>query len=484
MSVQPVLLSVAGLSKIYELYDQPHQRLLSYFLPARGSKGRKFTALDSAGFELKRGETLGVIGRNGSGKSTLLQMISGTLEPTAGTIQVNGRIAALLELGAGFNPEFTGRENARLNASIYGLTQDEIESRLDSIIKFSGIGDFIDQPVQHYSSGMFVRLAFSVIAHVDADILIIDEALAVGDALFAQKCMRYLESFRKQGGAILFVSHDAGAVTRLCERALWLDKGRQMVLGNAKSVTERYLEHLYSEQQDVSMSAGDRAAEALSVPASPTSFDDDALVLSADLSVSGMSELWHDARADLLLNSNLRNELQVFRFDPDGSAFGTGQVELKDVCFRDQQNRPLSWLVGGSPVKFEVCFESSASLSSIIVGFLVKNRLGQVIFGENNCLFHEDAPVDVQPGQIYRATFSLTMPFLAEGEYVVSVGVASGTQQNHVQHCWRHDALVFSVSPSHIVHGLMGVPVSACDITPLNIVNEVVNPSMAKEELS
>src|SRR5690606_19342135 len=184
---------------------------------------------------------------NGSGKSTLLQLICGTLTPTAGDIQVNGRVAALLELGAGFNPEFTGRENAYLNGTILGLSREQIEARLDDIFAFADIGELVAQPVKTYSSGMYVRLAFAVIAHVDADILIIDEALAVGDALFTQKCMRFLRKFRETG-TILFVSHDSHAVTNLCQQAVWLQQGRIMEQGSAKEVSEAYLASLFESK--------------------------------------------------------------------------------------------------------------------------------------------------------------------------------------------------------------------------------------------
>jgi lipopolysaccharide transport system ATP-binding protein len=213
------LLAVAGVSKCYQRYGSPWQRLLGHFSVRQRARAETFWALQDVSFALYPGQTLGVIGRNGSGKSTLLQMISGTLQPTSGSVRRNGRIAALLELGAGFNPEFTGRENVFLNGAIYGLSRAQVQSRLDEILAFADIGDFIDEPVKHYSSGMFVRLAFAVIAHVDADILIIDEALAVGDALFASKCMRFLEGFR-QRSAILFVSHDTGTVIRLCDEVL------------------------------------------------------------------------------------------------------------------------------------------------------------------------------------------------------------------------------------------------------------------------
>ena len=199
-------------------------------------------------FEVKKGETVGIIGRNGSGKSTLLQMICGTLNPTSGSIQTNGRIAALLELGSGFNPEFTGRENVYMNASVLGLSKEEIDARFDDIAAFADIGDFIEQPVKTYSSGMMVRLAFAVIAHVDADILVIDEALSVGDAFFTQKCMRFLRNFMETG-TVLFVSHDTGSIKNLCNYAVWLEKGQVMQEGLPKEVCELYLEAFYEAQQ-------------------------------------------------------------------------------------------------------------------------------------------------------------------------------------------------------------------------------------------
>ncbi len=205
---------------------------------------REFWALRDVEFTVERGETVGIIGRNGSGKSTLLQLICGTLAPTAGEVKVKGRVAALLELGAGFNPEFSGRENVYMCASILGLERAEIDRRFPDIAAFAEIGEFIERPVKTYSSGMYVRLAFAVIAHVDADILVIDEALAVGDAFFTQKCMRFLRDFQKRG-SLLFVSHDTSAVINLCRRALWLEEGRMRMAGSAKDVCEAYLATLF-----------------------------------------------------------------------------------------------------------------------------------------------------------------------------------------------------------------------------------------------
>ena len=206
---------------------------------------REVPAVENVSFEVKKGETLGIIGRNGSGKSTLLQLIVGTLSPTSGTVEMDGRVAALLELGAGFHPEFTGRENVFLNGALLGLSQQDIEAQLDEMLAFADIGASIDQPVKTYSSGMVVRLAFAVMAHVKADILVIDEALAVGDAFFVQKCMRFLRAFMERG-TVLFVSHDSAAVLSLCRKALWLEHGRIAGIGEAKTVCDGYLHDSYA----------------------------------------------------------------------------------------------------------------------------------------------------------------------------------------------------------------------------------------------
>jgi lipopolysaccharide transport system ATP-binding protein len=443
------VLSVRGVSKFYTLYSKSIQRLLSYLVPGYRAQCETFTALDQISFGLKQGETLGIIGRNGAGKSTLLQIVSGTLQPSAGSFSCSGRVAALLELGAGFNPDFTGRENARLNAAIYGLSDSEIERKMPEIIQFSGIGDFIDRPVKHYSSGMFVRLAFSVIVHVDADILIIDEALAVGDVLFSQKCMRFLEEF-KQRGSILFVSHDAGAVSLLCDRVLWLDGGCQMGLGEPRVMLDRYLEHIYSEQQAV-------ASRDLEAPegASPNPHVE-----------SGFEafEPWFDAREDIAGSSALYNAMEVHRFDESASGFGDGGATITDASFIDSEGRKLSGILGGSSIALRFTFVAHQAMESLIVGFLIKDRRGQVILGDNNCVIHYGSPIHAEVGKTYTVSFGITMPYLALSEYIVSVSVASGTQSEHTQHCWLHDALVFHAEKGPVVHGIMGIPLAFCEI--------------------
>ena len=239
---------VRQVSKCFQLYEKPIHRLWQMLWHGKKTFYRTFRALDDISFDVQRGECVGIIGRNGAGKSTLLQIITGTLAPTSGTVEMTGRVAALLELGSGFNPEFTGRENIWMNAAILGLSEKEIAERYDDIVAFAEIGDFIEQPVKSYSSGMVVWLAFSVIAHVDADVLIIDEALAVGDALFTQKCMRFLRNFMANH-TVLFVSHDIAAVNSLCQRAILLSDGKMHMIGSAKEVTEKYLEMLFEGVQ-------------------------------------------------------------------------------------------------------------------------------------------------------------------------------------------------------------------------------------------
>lgn len=256
MSSEDFAIRVTNLSKCYEIYNTPHDRLKQFVLPRLQRLAgqpprqyfREFWALKDVSFEVKKGETVGIIGRNGSGKSTLLQLICGTLHLTSGIVETNGRIAALLELGSGFNAEFTGRENIYLNGAVIGLSEEEIDKRFDDICAFADIGEFIEQPVKTYSSGMFVRLAFAIQANVDPEILIVDEALAVGDAYFVHRCMLRINELQKSGTTILFVSHDANSVRNLCSRSIWLVDGSIREEGYSSKVVDAYLSHLFGRQ--------------------------------------------------------------------------------------------------------------------------------------------------------------------------------------------------------------------------------------------
>ena len=249
-----IAIMVENLNKCYQIYDQPHDRLKQSIYPRlqrlTGNRAkqyfREFWALKDVSFKIEKGHTVGVIGRNGSGKSTLLQIICGTLNPTSGSIKTNGRIAALLELGSGFNPEFTGRENVYMNAAVMGLSKEETDERFDTIVGFADIGDFIDQPVKIYSSGMMVRLAFAVAINVDPQILIVDEALSVGDELFQRKCFSRIETIKQNGATILFVSHSGSTVVELCDHALLLDSGEKLAMGAPKNIVGKYQKLIYA----------------------------------------------------------------------------------------------------------------------------------------------------------------------------------------------------------------------------------------------
>lgn len=429
-----IAIKVNNLSKCYQIYEKPHERLLQMLARGRKQYFREFWALKDISFEIQKGETVGIIGRNGSGKSTLLQLICGTLNPTSGSIETHGRIAALLELGSGFNPEFTGRENVYMNASVLGLTNQEIETRFDDIVAFADIGDFIEQPVKTYSSGMMVRLAFAVIANVDANILVIDEALAVGDAFFTQKCMRFLRNFMKQG-TVLFVSHDTASITNLCNRAIWLEKGIMYQSGIPKEICESYLEAFYEIQQGKSSTTTIRER---GLPEAP---------LPAK-----------DQRLAFINSSNLRNDLQIFKFDAEAASFGKGGAQIDDVYLLDQYESPLSWVVGGEHVTLRIIVRTHQKLDSPIVGFYIKDRLGQTLFGDNTFLTHKENVVRCKEGDILQANFAFNMPILPTGSYSITVAVANGTQEVHEQHHWIHDAVMFKSESSSVSTGLIGIP--------------------------
>lgn len=428
-----VMISASGLGKCYHIYSRPSHRLLQAMVGQYKKLYQEFWALRGVDLEVRRGETLGVIGRNGSGKSTLLQLIAGTLTPTAGNVHTRGRVAALLELGSGFNLEFTGRENVQFNATILGLTPAEIASRMDQILAFAEIGAFIDQPVKNYSSGMLMRLAFSVMVHVDADVLIIDEALAVGDAFFNQKCMRFLREF-KERGTLLFVSHDSAAVLGLCDRAIWVDQGALRASGPAKNVVNQYLEAFISEREGRALKpveGGEKKPERVSL---------------------------RDFRRPLLDRSQLRNDIDITPFDPDSAGFGEQKARMLDVALLDEEGKQLSMVVGGETVVLEVLIEAVERLDNPIVGFYLRDRLGQLLFGDNTYLSCSGLGVDIQAGRQLRARFKFDMPRLSVGDYHFTVGIANGTQENHVIQHWMHEALHIKSQGQGLPVGIIGLP--------------------------
>ena len=439
MSSNDIAIRVQGLSKCYGIYANPRDRLKQFILPrlqrligqAPKQYFREFWALKDVSFEIKKGETVGIIGRNGSGKSTLLQMICGTLTPTTGSIQTNGRVAALLELGSGFNPEFTGRENVYMNASVLGLNSKEIDARFDDIAVFADIGQFIEQPVKTYSSGMMLRLAFAVIAHVDANILVVDEALAVGDAVFTQKCMRFIRRFQ-ENGSLIFVSHDTASVQNLCKSGIWLKNGKIEQIGTAKFVSEAYLQYtlqeIYGEESKLTSMApaanGDVTTPETEVP--PTI----------------------DYGAVAFIRDNIDT----------AKGWKTGRAEILSVSLSRLSPGQDGVLEGGERVRMTVRAKAHEALQNPILGFLVRDRLGQDLFGENTLPFTNRVPTPIESGMTFEGVFEFILPMLPNGQYAVMASVANGDLHSNVQHHWMHDALIINVSSSKIRWGLVGIP--------------------------
>jgi lipopolysaccharide transport system ATP-binding protein len=442
------------LGKCYQIYHNPKARIKQALCRGRRQYFREFWALRHVNFELKRGESLGIIGRNGSGKSTLLQLICGTLSPTEGNIQSKGRIAALLELGSGFNPEFTGIENIYLNASMLGLSRKQIDSKMEDILAFADIGEFVYQPVKTYSSGMAVRLAFAVIANVSADILIVDEALAVGDAFFTQKCMRFINRFRSEG-SLLFVSHDAGAVSMLCDRAILLKKGSQELVGEPKKVIDAYTKMLYGNLQEVDSSHHKSSCSQID-----ESFE-------SDKSEAVEEEAWVDYRAEVLNYGNSANFLKITQFDDCllvAESFGLGKASIQSVKLLEASTkRPIRVGRGGSRLILSIEALAEATIARPIVGFLLKNDKGLTLLGENtlNCksnLLGEAKAIALAKGDFYYAEFEFVMPLLPKGKYSFTISLADGSQDNHVQLQWVNDALTFESTNCSVAAGLAGVP--------------------------
>ena len=457
-----VAITIKNISKCFEIYQNPKDRLKQMVYPKvkkilgkpRSQYYREFWAVKDVSFTVRKGETVGIIGRNGSGKSTLLQMICGTLMPTTGTIETNGRVAALLELGSGFNPEFTGRENVFLNASLYGLSYDETVTRFERIINFADIGEFIDQPVKTYSSGMMVRLAFAVIAHVDADILVIDEALAVGDTIFTQKCMRFIREFQKNG-TLLFVSHDSSAVQNLCKSAVWLSNGEVKEVGTSKEVSELYLQYslqeLYGKKEKLETISNEIAEKIISIDTSRST-----------------SSFQREYVETEIYNSNY----EVVNNLGEANGWKTGKANIFEVEFLDINNRNVNILRGGEIVCLRVLVEAHEEFSNPIIGFLVKDRLGQDLFGENTLPFTDCNPIFAKCNDIIKAEFVFKLPMLPNGQYSLMVSFGDGDLHNHVQHHWLHDAVIINIASEKIRWGLVGLEFQTATLETAQSVND------------
>lgn len=401
-------IDVRDLTKVFRLYDGPGDRLLEAVHPLRRKYHREFAALDGLTFSIPRGETVAFIGKNGSGKSTLLKTITGILTPTHGSVAVTGKISALLELGTGFNPELSGLENIFFTGAIMGVPRAEMEKRLDDILAFADIGEFVRQPVKRFSSGMFVRLAFAVAVHVDPEILIIDEALSVGDMRFQQKCYRRIRDFKEAGVTILFVSHDMGAVINFCDRCLWLKDGKIERDGVPVEVVRAYSAYMNYDADEV------------------------AAPLLAPRELPAPSAAWQDVSAC--------------------ASFGDRGAEITRVAFT-RAGRRVEVLQGEEDVEFAMEVVFHRDMPDPLYGLLIKDGYGNQIIGINSFVYEfKCAPRRAGERVVFK--FAFQVPRLRNGEYSLSAAIAEGTQETHIEHHWVHDALIVQVANKALKNSL------------------------------
>jgi ABC-type polysaccharide/polyol phosphate transport system ATPase subunit len=445
-----VVLRVSDLSKVYRVYSRPHHRLLQAIDDRRGSGARhcfEVPAVRNVSFDLERGQAISIIGRNGSGKSTLLEMVAGALEPTAGVVEQQGRVSALLELGAGFNPDFSGRQNFRISAAIQGLRDHEIDAVEPLVEEFAEVGPFFDEPVRTYSSGMYVRVAFASAVHVQPDLLIVDEALAVGDIFFQQKCFNYIEN-KLTNAAKLIVTHDLASAVRLSHRCLVMDQGRVIFDGAPLEAVETYTALSLRERSSRLGSAPAVAARAESNDAAPVDVSESDDPDAGEL-LAGLDEVPPERSSDADAFAVLRAGVALVR---------EGSTQLLDA------EAPVVHPGDAVQLRFEV--EIGVDVAEPIVGYLVRDRVGNALFGQNTIGSSLTLP-PMQPGR-YAMAMDVEWPEVEQGEYVVTLGLGDGSHPlHHDIVAWAQSVLRLTCVPSRPVHGFFNADVQALLVVPV-----------------
>ena len=404
-------ISVQGVSKIYKLYDKPIDRLKEAVSLTHKSYHRDFFALSDISFEVKKGETVGILGTNGSGKSTILKIITGVLSPTTGTAEVSGNISALLELGAGFNSEYTGLENIYMNGTMMGFSRQEMERRMDDILRFADIGDFVNQPVKTYSSGMFVRLAFALAINVDPEILIVDEALSVGDVFFQAKCYRRMEEMMKNGTTILMVSHDMGSIIKYCDKVVLLNRGHFVAQGEAGKMVDLYKKILANQTDELAEALIEQKKEALGLP--------------VEAAVS-------DKRMKDRMNLN-----------PEVQEYGDGRASFEDFGTLDARGNVTNLLLKGEMFTIRERVRFHAPIENPIFTYTLRDKKGTDITGTNT-LFEGTEIKPVKDGDVYTVSFRQKMN-LQGGEYLLSMSCTGYENGEHVVYHRLYNVLSLTV---------------------------------------
>lgn len=386
-----VAIRVDDVSKLYKLYDKPSDRLKESLGLTRKKLYKEHYALHNVSFDVKRGETVGIIGTNGSGKSTILKIITGVLNPSGGHVEIDGRISALLELGAGFNMEYTGIENIYLNGTMIGFSREEIDAKMQDILDFADIGDFVHQPVKTYSSGMFVRLAFAVAINIDPEILIVDEALSVGDVFFQAKCYKKFEDFKKMGKTILFVSHDLGSISKYCDRVILLNRGKKLAEGTPKEMVSMYKRIMVNQ---------DKAEE----------------IAAHQMDMSSLEEDGEKEIKEAACEGQWKNH---YNLNPDVDEYGNGAAEIEDFAIIDENGNYTNAIVKGTRFRLKSKVKFKQDVHDPIFTYTFKNIQGVAITGTNTMYEKKDVPL-AKEGETYVATFEQDM-FLQGGEYLLSM---------------------------------------------------------------
>jgi len=414
--MEPVI-RAKNLGKLYKIFDNQSDRLKQLFWRSRRKYYQEFWALKNVSFEIRKGETLGIIGLNGSGKTTLLQLISGILKPTAGEMEIYGKVSALLELGSGFNPDFTGRENVFMSAAIMGMSHQEVINRYDTIVAFADIGDFIDQPVRLYSSGMYIRLAFAAAVNITSEILLVDEALSVGDLRFQQKCMRKMKQF-SDNGTIIFVSHDTTAITELCSRVIWLDSGMIQMDGTPKNVIGSYLEVMYKNK--------------------------------------GLNEKKTD-KESLKVEKNFEIDNKKYTMiDTSAKQFGNQRVTIRAASISSSFS-VNGQTYSGHSCKISMILDTHDNINKPIAGFIIKDRLGREIIGDNSALIGHNLS-EMTKNNRYEINFQIKCwPNIYEAEYSLTIALADGTWEEHEMCHYVHDVIVFKSVSARTPNGIFSI---------------------------
>ena len=408
--MENLAIKVANVSKIYKLYDRPMDRLKEALRLTKEVRYRPHYALSDVSFEIKKGETVGIIGVNGAGKSTILKIITGVLTQSSGDIMIDGRISALLELGAGFNMEYTGIENVYLNGTMIGFSKEEIDKKIDSILEFADIGDFVYQPVKTYSSGMFVRLAFAVAINIEPEILIVDEALSVGDVFFQAKCYKKFEEFKEEGKTILFVSHDLNSISKYCDRVVLLHQGIKLDEGSPKDMINLYKKVLVNQMDKKETVNDERTIEDDNMPVQFNEFKKD-----SESEIKKTKAI----RKRAIYNKGSKVKLGL-NLNPNHTDYGTKKVEMIDFGIYDEQDNLTNSVIKGEKISIAIKLRVHKEVPNPIIAFTIVNIKGEEITGTNTML--ERKEVNFQSvGEEVIATFTQEMN-LQGGEYLLNLG--------------------------------------------------------------